>query len=427
MVPIIQCRELSKRYQLGVMGHETDTFREFLLQLARAPFAFVGAKKDAQDIEGRNKEFLWALRDINFDVEEGSVVGVIGGNGAGKSTLLKILSRITDPTEGEIIIRGRLASLLEVGTGFHPELTGRENVFLNGAILGMHRSEIAAKFDEIVAFSEIEQFLDTPVKRYSSGMYVRLAFSVAAHLDPEILVVDEVLAVGDVAFQKKCIGKMSDVSHSGRTVLFVSHNMAVVQNLCTTGMVLDHGRINFQGSVQDAINNYLNVVMHHTHDQGSSSFDLESASREGMKTRRRRLKRLDLLTADDQPLSGGLPVGAPLKIAIEFEVERLAKDFDMTVSFETLFGHTVLTTSTMFEPEPVVIERVGLQCLVLEIPSLTLMPGEYRVKILFKSRGIRVDRVNDAARLSVVSGDYYGSGKMPDSGAFVIDHRWRLK
>lgn len=427
MLPIIQCRGLSKRYQLGVMGHETDTFREFLLQMLKAPLAIAGRKTgDLSESENR-REYLWALRDIEFDVEEGSVMGVIGGNGAGKSTLLKILSRITDPTEGEIIIRGRLASLLEVGTGFHAELTGRENVYLNGAILGMRRSEIASKFDEIVAFSEIEQFLDTPVKRYSSGMYVRLAFSVAAHLDPEILVVDEVLAVGDVAFQKKCIGKMSDVSRSGRTVLFVSHNMAVVQNLCSSGMVLDHGRAVFRGDVQDAISNYLNVVMHHAHGEGSYSFDLESAARPGMKTRRRRLKKLELHTADNQPLTGGLPVGAPLKIGIEFEVERLAKDFDMTVSFETLFGHTVLTMSSQYQPEPVVIERVGTQRLILEIPSVTLMPGEYRLRVNFKSRGIRVDRVEDAARLSVVSGDYYGSGKMPDSGAFVCEHRWLLE
>ena len=183
---------------------------------------------------GANRSF-WALRDISFDVNAGEVIGIIGRNGAGKSTLLKILSRITDPTEGSIHIRGRLASLLEVGTGFHPELTGRENIFLNGAILGMRKAEIVAKFDEIVAFSEVEKFLDTPVKRYSSGMYVVLAFSVAAHLDPEILIVDEVLAVGDVAFQKKCLGKMGEVSHSGRTVLFVSHNMAAVENLCSAG------------------------------------------------------------------------------------------------------------------------------------------------------------------------------------------------
>ena len=427
MDAIIQCRSLSKRYQLGVMGHETDTFREFLMQMIRAPFSIAGRKSDSEAVHPRRKEYLWALKDIDFDVEEGSVVGVIGGNGAGKSTLLKVLSRITDPTEGEIRIRGRLASLLEVGTGFHPELTGRENVYLNGAILGMRRAEIAAKFDEIVAFSEIEQFLDTPVKRYSSGMYVRLAFSVAAHLDPEILVVDEVLAVGDVAFQKKCIGKMSDVSRSGRTVLFVSHNMAVVQNLCSSGMVLDHGRITYRGPVRDAISNYLNVVMHNTHGRGDHVFDLDSASREGMKTRRRRLKKLELYTSDDKPLTGGLPVGAPLKVAIEFEVERLAMDFDMAVSFETLFGHTVLSTSTQFQPEPVVIERVGPQRLILDVPSMTLMPGEYRLRIEFKSRGIRVDRVENAGRLTIVSGDYYGSGKMPENGAFVCEHRWSLE
>ncbi len=214
---------------------------------------------EATDADGFHS--FWALNDVSFDVAEGEVVGIIGGNGAGKSTLLKILARITDPTKGVIHIRGRIASLLEVGTGFHPELTGRENIYLNGATLGMRKAEIDANFDEIVAFAEVEQFLDTPVKRYSSGMYVRLAFAVAAHLNPEILVVDEVLAVGDMAFQKKCLGKMSEVSHGGRTVLFVSHNMAAVENLCQRGVVLNKGNLVFDGSTRDAIQQYLSALM----------------------------------------------------------------------------------------------------------------------------------------------------------------------
>src|ERR1700728_4521495 len=202
-------------------------------------------------------EDFWALKDVSFDVKQGEVIGIIGRNGAGKSTLLKILSRITEPTSGRVEIRGRVASLLEVGTGFHPELTGRENIFLNGSILGMARAEIKKKFDEIVAFAEVEKFLDTPVKRYSSGMYVRLAFAVAAHLEPEILIVDEVLAVGDAEFQKKCLGKMEDVSKGGRTVLFVSHNMEAVRRMCPRGIVLNQGRVEMVGSIKEAIDCYL--------------------------------------------------------------------------------------------------------------------------------------------------------------------------
>ncbi len=245
MAPILEIRNISKQYRLGRAFQKTETFRELLQRAITAPLrAFHGSS--GKDGAVKDERF-WALRDINFDVAEGEVVGIIGRNGAGKSTLLKVISRITDPTEGFIKVRGRMASLLEVGTGFHPELTGRENIFLNGAILGMRKTEIVSKFDEIVDFAEVEKFLDTPVKHYSSGMYVRLAFAVAAHLNPEILIVDEVLAVGDVAFQKKCLGKMNEVSRGGRTVLFVSHNMAAVENLCRRGVVLERGKLVFDG------------------------------------------------------------------------------------------------------------------------------------------------------------------------------------
>src|SRR5467141_3231749 len=230
MQPIIEVRDLSKKYRLNSKRHGEDSLRELLAGALRAPFrAFWRRNSEAGS---QNSEWLWALRDISFDVSAGETIGIIGRNGAGKSTLLKILSRITDPTEGEARLRGRLASLLEVGTGFHSELTGRENIFLNGAILGMSRAEITRKFDEIVAFSEVDRFIDTPVKHYSSGMYMRLAFAVAAHLEPEILIIDEVLAVGDAQFQKKCLGKMGEVANQGRTVLFVSHNLAAIENLC---------------------------------------------------------------------------------------------------------------------------------------------------------------------------------------------------
>lgn len=247
--PSIQVSHLSKRYQLG----ERESYLSLRDVLARRlnPLAWFRPKQQSHD--------FWALKDISFEVQRGEVLGVVGRNGAGKSTLLKIISQITPPTEGEIRLNGRVVSLLEVGTGFHPELTGRENIFLNGAILGMTKQEIKRKFNDIVAFSEIEQFLDTPVKRYSSGMYVRLAFAVAAHLDPEILIVDEVLAVGDAQFQKKCLAKMQDVAGGGRTVMFVSHNMNAIRSLCQNALLLDHGKMLAQGPVNDVVNQYLHA------------------------------------------------------------------------------------------------------------------------------------------------------------------------
>ena len=250
--PIIQIEGVGKAYRLGEADVLNATFRDAIAGLARAPFR----RLRQLGRSSRDKEPFWALRNVSFDVQPGEVVGIIGRNGAGKSTLLKILSRITEPTDGQVTLRGRVGSLLEVGTGFHPELTGRENVYLNGAILGMTQGEIDRKFDEIVAFAEVEKFLDTPVKRYSSGMYVRLAFAVAAHLEPEILIVDEVLAVGDAEFQKKCLGKMHDVAAGGRTVLFVSHNLNAVERLCSRALVLKRGLLTYAGDVRGAMQSY---------------------------------------------------------------------------------------------------------------------------------------------------------------------------
>jgi lipopolysaccharide transport system ATP-binding protein len=266
--PIIQIDNISKIFRIGAKERKNRTFREALVDAIAAPVRNMSELRrltrfdkrqldNLYDPDQPESNYIWALRDVSFDVQEGEVVGIIGRNGAGKSTLLKILSRITEPTSGEIMLRGRVSSLLEVGTGFHPELTGRENIYLNGTILGMRKREIDKKFDEIVAFSEIEKFLDTPVKRYSSGMYVRLAFAVAAHLEPEILIVDEVLAVGDAAFQKKCLGKMGEVAREGRTVLFVSHNMQAVKTLCSYAVLLDQGRITYSGPTADTIEHYL--------------------------------------------------------------------------------------------------------------------------------------------------------------------------
>jgi lipopolysaccharide transport system ATP-binding protein len=257
----IQVEKISKRYYLG--DRLPNSLRDLAAKLIRVRRA-------------RDKNELWALREVSFDVAEGETLGIIGRNGAGKSTLLKILSRITKPTSGSATIRGRVGSLLEVGTGFHSELTGRENIYMSGAILGMHRAEIQRKFDEIVTFSEIEQFLDTPVKHYSSGMYTRLAFAVAAHLEPEILIVDEVLAVGDTGFQNKCIGKMDEVSRSGRTVLFVSHNLGSLSQICRTGLLLDRGKIYSYGTIQDTVNDYLKL----SNEQSQFSIEEPDSDRE---------------------------------------------------------------------------------------------------------------------------------------------------
>ncbi len=252
MKPIIRVENLGKQYQIGSKAKHYSTFRESIVNSLRKPIDLLSGKTKVK------KNTFWALQDLNFEINPGEVVGIIGRNGAGKSTLLKILSRITEPTAGRAELYGRVGSLLEVGTGFHPELTGRENIFLNGAILGMKREEIAKKFDEIVDFAEVEQFIDTPVKRYSSGMYMRLAFAIAANLEPEILVVDEVLAVGDAEFQKKCLGKMDDISKGGRTVLFVSHNMGTILQLCRSCILLDKGKVIAEGAPASIVEKYYN-------------------------------------------------------------------------------------------------------------------------------------------------------------------------
>lgn len=313
--PIIRVEGLGKRYTLRheVGGARYRRLSEELIDAVRRPLAYLRGATPPPD---PTRDEFWALRDVSFDVREGEVLGIIGRNGAGKSTLLKILSRITEPSEGRVTLRGRVASLLEVGTGFHPELTGRENIYLNGAILGMSRAEITRKFDEIVAFAEVERFLDTPVKRYSSGMYVRLAFAVAAHLEPDILVVDEVLAVGDAEFQRKCLGKMSQVAKAGRTVLFVSHHMAAVSTLCGRGVLLEQGRQAASGTITQALEAYLGSA------QAASSLRFppkaSSPSIVGVRIDRERLKLGDLVVEIDfsspfplRPPIGGFVVNTP--------------------------------------------------------------------------------------------------------------------
>lgn len=424
MDSIIEVRDLSKRYYLGTSTSPEGNIRELVVQTLRRPWdAIVGNSHGAKSPSSTN--FIWALKDISLDVNRGDVLGIIGRNGAGKTTLLKIFSRITDPTAGFARIRGRMASLLEVGTGFHPELTGRENIYLNGAILGMRKAEIAAKFDEIVSFAEIESFLDTPVKRYSSGMYIRLAFAVAAHLEPEILVVDEVLAVGDTAFQKKCLGKMSEVSRGGRTVLFVSHNLGAVESLCNKCIVLQKGRLTFEGGPDEAIQYYLHSIRKEGEASATHSFDLTAAPRAARHTPC--LKRLELYTGGDKPLNGGLPVGAPLKARVLFELRNPTPSFEVILAFYNLYGQRVFHAYSGFEPRDSVETRVGLQAFVCDIPSFTLLPGEYNVQVELCIANGWVDVVEDSCRLTVQEADYYGTGKPLQHGMFVLEHHWHLE
>jgi lipopolysaccharide transport system ATP-binding protein len=424
MKSILEVQDVSKQYKLGgARIRRTETFRELLTRAGGAPFRKLRGRT-SQGVAKEDLYTFWALRNVSFDVKQGDVLGIIGRNGAGKSTMLKILSRITSPTSGTVTIRGRLASLLEVGTGFHPELTGRENIFLNGAILGMRKAEITRRFDEIVAFAEVEKFLDTPVKHYSSGMYVRLAFAVAAHLDPEILVVDEVLAVGDLTFQKKCLGKMSEVSRGGRTVLFVSHNMAAIENLCTRGIVLHQGEMQFDGSSKDAIQYYLNSLS--VKSGTGHTVDLD-----GVGDRRSivapLLRRLEFLTENEQPLTEGLPIGARLKVKASFDLPNPTSNFNIGLGFDNSYGHRIFTAHSIFEPNRWEQERVGPQVLSCEIPSFTLTPGEYTVKVWLDLKGSEADAIEDAAKITVLESDFYGTGKVPWNGAMVLKHEWHLE
>jgi lipopolysaccharide transport system ATP-binding protein len=390
----IQVEGLSKSY---LIGHQTarshETFREMLSRSVRqAGQGMLQMAQGRQMIQGDELEEFWALQNISFDVELGEVVGVIGRNGAGKSTLLKILSRITEPTQGRVTIQGRVASLLEVGTGFHPELTGRENIYLNGAILGMERREIKARFDEIVAFAEVERFLDTPVKRYSSGMYVRLAFAVAAHLEPEILIVDEVLAVGDAEFQAKCLGKMSSVASSGRTVLFVSHNMAALRNLCSRAIVLEGGQVSFSGDTVQAIEQYMGSSL----QAANVKVDLSAAPRTGSGAVT--LKTLRFL---DERWGSSIPAGQKTQLAFTLQADQAVRMTEAKVwlLFRSMVGDEVLMV--MQKDSMLTLPKAGACEVKVEIDA-SLRPGRYSLScgVLGPDGGIW-DWVNDACQMSV--------------------------
>jgi lipopolysaccharide transport system ATP-binding protein len=408
----IETHELGKRYTLGLRGRGYGTLREAIVEKARRPFSGRNGK-------GPKGDQLWALRDLSLTIRSGEVVGLIGHNGAGKSTLLKILSRITEPSAGYADVTGRVGSLLEVGTGFHPELTGRENVFLNGAILGMRKAEIRARFDEIVEFAEIERFLDTPVKRYSSGMSVRLAFAVAAHLEPEILLVDEVLAVGDAAFQRKSLGKMNEVAKEGRTVIFVSHNLAIIQALCSRGVLLERGEVKADAPITEAIDHYLRTL------ESSATDDLlERRDRDNRAYDETLVRRLEIRDA-----SGGHPnvVVAGRSATIVVDVTEHLPTMECQLTIVNSLGQPICTLdSEMSAPVDVRGPDAGtrLEC---EIESLPLLPGRYRIDVLVKAKRHIQDGLQAAAFFDVEPGIIGERAVSPDAaGDVALAHSWRL-
>lgn len=384
--PVIAVHGLGKRYRLGGGVVKYVTLREWISEL------FARRGRTAEEVRD-----LWALRDADFEIQQGEVVGIIGRNGAGKSTLLKILARVVAPTCGEVRLRGRVGSLLEVGTGFHQELTGRENIYLSGAILGMRRSEIKAKFDDIVAFAEIERFLDTPVKRYSSGMYVRLGFAVAAHLEPEILLVDEVLAVGDSEFQTKCVGKMSDIARGGRTVLFVSHNMGAIGGLCDRAILLDRGRVVEDGPVAAVVARYA--------ASGTSSSSVLRATdvQERLGSGPERIVQAGVYGAGPEPRTTFV-MGEPLRVVLDVETRTPARNTLLAVGIKTVTGVPVVHTVSVDSGFALRGWR-GERRVEMLIDSLLLYPGEYLLSFwLGDSQGLDSDSWPDAMRVRVEQG-----------------------
>ncbi len=396
---IIEIRNLSKKY---IISHKEPyyTLRDNLANLF---------KKSAK------KEEFWALKDINFEVKKGEIIGIIGKNGSGKSTLLKILTQITPLTTGEIKIRGRVSSLLEVGTGFHPELTGRENIFLNGAILGMTRAEIKRKFDEIVAFSEIGQFLDTPVKRYSSGMYVRLAFAVAAHLEPEILLVDEVLAVGDTSFQKKCLGKMNDVAKSGRTIVFVSHNMAAINELCQKCILLDGGKMIAYGKTNTVITKYLSKQYHGS--EGIVNLRNSKLRRNSSQDSIFKFTQFSIINSKNQP-SARLALYEPFSLVIKGFLIKPSDDLKVAFSIDSSMGFPLFNSfnidsglSTQYNKGEISFD--------VKIDSNILAPGVYSISLGAKGTGV-ADWIPEVLTINIEQVSNNGKNINPDHGGIIV-------
>lgn len=420
----IKAEKLSKRYRIGLREKQPDTLVGALVSWFKLPISnYKRLRKLSKFVEeGEAEDIIWALKEVSFEIERGEMVGIIGHNGAGKTTLLKILSQITEPTSGRAVINGRVASLLEVGTGFHQELTGRENVYLNGTVLGMSKREVDRKFDEIVAFSGIEKFIDTPVKRYSSGMQVRLAFAVAAHLEPEILLIDEVLSVGDAEFQAKCLGKMDSIAQAGRTVLFVSHNLGAVRNLCSRGIWLHQGVIRQRGDVDDVVNQYL-----------ASAQAYADTGRVWLRERRESTGnghvRFESFVAR---LAGGE----------DHELPRTGMDVEFVLGYSADAAYRIASLSVGIsiknaEGQPIIHLgnlHVGTSMsnlpshgeLICHVPHLPLQPGRYYVSLSCRANGAVADKIRDAVMFEVQAGDYFGTGKMPlkKYGDLLVSHQW---
>ena len=411
----IKVENLSKIYQIGEIGTGTlsrDLERWWTTKILgkEDPFLKIGQTNDRSTKGDSN--IVYSLQDINFEVQQGEAVGIIGKNGAGKSTLLKILSRVTSPTTGKIQVRGRVASLLEVGTGFHPELTGRENIYLNGAILGMRKKEITRKLDEIIDFSGVERYIDTPVKRYSSGMYVRLAFAVAAHLESEILIVDEVLAVGDAEFQKKCLGKMGEVSKGeGRTVLFVSHNMAAVQNLCSEAILLSDGQIMLNDKTESVINSYL---LNNTKQNKDLNEILNRSGNGDLKFIKGRFENFSNETNNIESLSD-------FKIILEFKIFDISKikNHRFDIGINNFMGERIAWISSNLIKENIDLRKGYIEFLIKE-PQLA--PGDYNLNLFCEINNVVADWVQNVMPFTIIEKDYYRSGKIipKNQGAFLL-------
>jgi lipopolysaccharide transport system ATP-binding protein len=402
----ISVRGVGKRYTIRHDYHAPTTLAEAIVRRIRRPFSRI------------EREQFWALKDVSFDVRRGEVIGLIGTNGAGKSTLLKILSRITEMTEGEVDLYGRVGSLLEVGTGFNQELTGRENIFLNGAILGMTRREIRSQFDDIVAFAGVERFLDTAVKHYSSGMYVRLAFAVAAHLRTEILIVDEVLAVGDQEFQRKCLGKMRDVATDGRTVLLVSHNMAAISSLCTSAVMLRSGRLVFTGDVASAVKQYS------TGDGAVLVGDLRGRrDRSGSGD----IRALSIAIHDaDGNLTRSVDHREPFEVVVNYEARHALRDVAISLDLELLDGTRLATMYSGFKHETFSVDE-GAGSFTCRVAGLPLRADTYSLNVFISARHAIHDFVERAASFEVAPTDVFGTGQMPQrsQGALIPEYTWR--
>ncbi|HEY9404333.1 MAG TPA: ABC transporter ATP-binding protein [Pyrinomonadaceae bacterium] len=416
MKPIIQVENLSKLYYLGRHSQASATPGGAFINAFTSPLRMLARRRRLAEAKP-----FWALQDLSFEVRRGEIIGIIGRNGAGKSTLLKILSRVTKPTSGRADIYGRVGCLLEVGTGFHPDLSGRENIYLNGAILGMKREEIARKFDEIVDFAESGDFLDTPVKHYSSGMYLRLAFAVAAHLEPEILLLDEILAVGDTAFQRKCLGKMQEVSHAGRTILFVSHNMAAVQQMCERVLLLDSGRLREQGTPGAVITHYLKDASQEEH----GDFDLTNhpARLPGCEPVIRRLT----LSADGGPSSTRFHPGQEMAVELLLEPAAIIREPRVAISIEDHAGQRITTVASYFQND--VLPDIESPCRVRCALPVRLGSGRYllSVSIANKYQGM-IDGLHHAAWFEVVWSNNFDNGEAYDPvyGPALTPSTWEL-